>query len=370
MSISLDHNRATQILLEEAEAARRGDRTETAADWLDRVRSLTDLCPHGRSATVFAALGTAILAKATDDRVDVYSLLDRGEAPDSYSARSLADNVWARHRGTLEIDLGANGANPLNNTPFIGKTRIDEITGVRNQTGWIRFIECMEALKAIPSAVEARQALRGFITARRRSLLPPIPCDPAAGDHLTVSALVSAIDTFVAGDSEGGRRAQAGVAAILDATFAPERVIVGVINDPDRHAPLDVSVMDENGEYRIAFEVKDKPIEDYHVRTTIEKTVKDHSLRNLAFVAVSKQQTTRNFDGVIRWAGEHGVNITVFLDWYSFFLACKSQASTASRIFEGVVFRRLLARGSEIGVAAEGLDYLRALTGSQSVQSG
>lgn len=26
-----------------------------------------------------------------------------------------------------------NGANPLNNTPFLGKTRFDEITGVRNK---------------------------------------------------------------------------------------------------------------------------------------------------------------------------------------------------------------------------------------------
>lgn len=370
MSISLDHGRAKQILFAEADAARRGDSTDIVTAWTERVKVLTQLCPHGKSSTVFAALGTAILAKATNDRVDVYSLLDRGEAPDSYSARSLADNVWAKHRGELEVDLGANGANPLNNTPFIGKTRIDEITGVRNQAGWKYFMECMQALKDLPSAAEARQALRGFIIARSRSLLPPIQIDPAAGDDLTVSALIAAIEQYVAEDSEGGRRAQAGVAAILDATFGQEHVIVGVINDPDRHAPLDVSVTHAAGEFCIAFEVKDKPIGDHHVRTTIEKTVKNHSLRNLAFVAISKQQTARNFDEVVKWAAARGVKITIFLDWSTLYLACKCFASTTDRIFEGTVFRRLLARGSELGVASEGLDRLRKIAGVPSAPGG
>ncbi len=111
MSISIDHDKATKILLEEAALAHCESSAGVASEWLDRVTRLGELCPHGRSATVIAALGTALLAKATDDRVDVYSLLDRGEADNSYSARSLADNVWARNRACLNVDLGANGVN-------------------------------------------------------------------------------------------------------------------------------------------------------------------------------------------------------------------------------------------------------------------
>ena len=244
-----------------------------------------------------AALGTALLAKATNPAVDVYALLDRDEAPTSYSARSLADNVWARHRAALGIDIGANGTNPLNNTPFIGKTRIDAITGVRNQEGWSWFLKCMEALRSLAGAPEARQALRGFILARSRSLLQALDTQPGEGDDLSVSALLALIEQFVSDDSEGGRRAQAAVAGILDATYGRERVVVGVINDPDRHAPLDVAVTQQSdgGQvvYTLAFEVKDKPVSDHHVRSTIEKTIKAHGLRNLAFVAV--QQTAARF---------------------------------------------------------------------------
>ena len=288
MAISLDHVQAKEILFEEVAAARRGETSPLVESWKERCVRLGALCPHRKSSTVIAAFGTAILAKATDARVDVYSLLDRGEASTSYSARSLVDGVWARHRAELGIDIGANGANLLNNTPFIGKTRIDEISGVRNKLGWQYFLECMVALTGLANATEAREALRGFILARSRSLLEPLAVAPQEGDDVPTSALVNAIDRFVAEDSEGGRRAQAAVAAMLDAAFGCDRIIVGVINDPDRHAPLDVSVTNGDGGFAIAFEVKDKPIAEYHVRTTIEKAVKDHGLHNLAFVAVSK----------------------------------------------------------------------------------
>jgi hypothetical protein len=359
VSISLDHVKAKDVLFSQAESAKCGDLSQTVIEWRDRVSKLGELCPHGKSSTVIAALGTALLAKSTDYRVDVYSLLDRGEAEDSYSARSLADNVWARHRAELDIDLGANGANPLNNTPFIGKTRIDEITGVRNRDGWKYFVKCMEAAKAIVSSEIAAEALRGFILARSRSLLPPIDVPHELGDHLTQSAVISLIDGFVSEDSDGGRRAQAAVAAMLDASFGPENVIVGVINDPDRRAPLDVSVTRDGEAFTLAVEVKDKPISDYHVRSSIEKTVKDHNLRNLAFVAVGKQQDVVDFDAVVLWGAMHGIKVTVFLDWQSLYLACKCFAPAHLHSHEGCVFRRVIVRADELGVSRNAIERLR-----------
>lgn len=367
MSISVNHEKAKNILFEQDTAAREGAMTPLANTWRDRVAKLSDLCPHGKSSTVIAALGTALLAKATDSRVDVYSLLDRGEAKDSYSARSLADNVWARHRAELAIDLGANGTNPLNNTPFIGKTRIDEISGVRNKAGWAYFLECMAAAKGLSSSKESCEALRGFIVARRRSILSPIEIHPELGDSIPQSQLIQAINGFVADDSEGGRRAQAAVAAMLDVAFAPSLVVVGVINDPDRHAPLDVSVINAEGMFEMAFEVKDKPILDYHVRGSIEKTVKDHSVRNLAFVAISKNQSKSEFDSVIQWAAAYGVKATIFTDWESLYLACKCFASYCEQVYEGEVFRRTLVRCGELGVSRDGENCLRSLAGLPNV---
>jgi hypothetical protein len=388
VSISLDHSKAKEILFEQAKLARLGQMSEIANEWLTLVSHLGDLCPHGKSATVIAALGTAILAKATDPNVDIYSLLDRGESPNSYSARSLADNVWARHRAELDIDLGANGTNPLNNTPFIGKTRIEDITGVRNRDGWNCFMECMKRLGRIASVVDTQEALKGFILARSRSLVAPLDIHPEVGDQLTQKLLVNAIEVFVSANSEGGRRAQAAVAAMLDALYGEAQVMVGVINDPDRRAPLDVSVkyynegsnstfsIDENrgseftivspkgglsGSFHTALEVKDKPIADYHVRSSIEKTVKDHSVRNLVFVAVSRDQTALEFEDVIQWAAKRGVKVSVFCSWGQFYLACKCFAPVDGTIFEGKVFRRLIARSQELGVDRAEVERLSVL---------
>jgi hypothetical protein len=379
VSISLDHSKAKEILFEHAANARLGKMSEISNEWLKRVQQLGDLCPHGRSATVIAALGTAILAKATDINVDVYSLLDRGESASSYSARSLADNVWARHRAELDIDLGANGTNPLNNTPFIGKTRIDDISGVRNRKGWAFFIECMEELRKIGSEADCKEALKGFIVARSRSLVAPLDVHPEFGDQLTQGELIDILESFVSANSEGGRRAQATAAAMLDSAFGDMYVLVGVINDPDRRTPLDVSVkyyevghsttvsVDRNlsgyhssllatsnglsNTFHTAFEIKDKPIQEYHVRSSIEKTVKDHAVRNLVFVAVGEDQATDVFDEVIQWAAKRGVKVSVFCNWINLYMACKCFAPIDGAIFEGKVFRRLIARCQELGVA-------------------
>ncbi len=368
VAITLDHSRAKEILFDEAALSRTDSPSALVSEWASRVKRLGELCPHRKSATVIAALGTAILAKATNLQVDVYSLLDRGESPTSYSARTLADNVWARHRAELTIDLGANGTNPLNNTPFIGKTRIDEITGVRNQEGWAAFLACIKAVEALASESDARAALRGFLIARTKDLIPPVAIDPTAGDALLESELLATISEFVAEQSEGGRRAQAAAAAMLDAAFGADRITVGVINDPDRRTPLDISVRNEVGGLEIAFEVKDKPIDDHHIRASIEKTVQDHAFHNLAFVAVSNSQKVHSFDGTISWAARHGVKLSVFFDWKSLYLACKCFARPDGKVFEGKVFRQLLERASQLEVSESALESLRNAIAVQNSQ--
>ncbi len=358
MSIPIDHAAAKKILFSESDAAQQNSLPTTATEWFQVVQELSDLCPHGRSATVIAALGTAILAKCTEPRVDVYALLDRGEAEFSYSARSLADNVWARHRAELGIDLGANGTNPLNNTPFIGKTRIDEITGVRNVEGWQFFIAALEKLKNVRDTQTARLALRGFLAARRRGLLERIAIDPQLGDNLSMAGLASLLTSYVSASSEGGRRAQACSAGILDAVFGPSQVVVGCINDPDRRSPLDVAVLQSENVFIHAFEVKDKPITGTHVFASIEKAVKVHNLRSLTFLAVSSGQIETQFSEVERWAADRGVKVTMFVDWYTFLTACRCFSLPGDDYFEGRTLRYVIRRAEELGVATGPLHEL------------
>ena len=63
-------------------------------------------------------------------------------------------------------------------------------------------------------------------------------------------------------DSEGGKRAQAVAAGLLDVLFGPERVITRRVNDPSRDSPGDVGILRPGNGSGIerAFEVRDKPV--------------------------------------------------------------------------------------------------------------
>ena len=195
--------------------------------------------------------------------------------------------------------------------------------------------------------------------ARRKSVLTPLEIIPLEGDDVLTSALVNTIESYVAANSEGGRRAQACAAGLLDAVFGSDRVVVGVINDPDRRAPLDIAVRGKSGGFDLVFEVKDNPILEFHVRSSVEKTVKDHALRNLGFIAVSKHQRHANFDEASRWAARCGVKLSIFTDWATFYLACKCFAPASKEVFEGLAFRHILSRAFDLDVDRDGITTMR-----------
>ena len=80
-----------------AEAAASRDQS-VSAHWVSLIKSVVDAC-EGGSRTHIAALGTALLAKATNLQVDVFALKVKGGGEGAYSARSLAKEVLARVSG-------------------------------------------------------------------------------------------------------------------------------------------------------------------------------------------------------------------------------------------------------------------------------
>lgn len=71
LPLRLNKHRAVEILLEEAA---RADKTSAPAAWAERVDRLSRVCEQVNARTHIAALGIAILAKATDVRVDPFAL--------------------------------------------------------------------------------------------------------------------------------------------------------------------------------------------------------------------------------------------------------------------------------------------------------
>ena len=118
--MKIDKERAREIL--HADVAASQDEF-VSLHWASLVKNVVDAC-EGGSRTHIAALGTALLAKATNLHVDVFALKVKGGGKGAYSARSLAKEVLAADAPMLGLDLGVTGREPLNNQPYFRYDRI------------------------------------------------------------------------------------------------------------------------------------------------------------------------------------------------------------------------------------------------------
>ncbi len=310
---------------------------------------------------MFAAFATAALAKSVNSSVDAFCLLERAGGPRDYSARALADAVVAPNRSQLRIDLGANRANPLNNTPFIHKTSIREITVVRNKVGWAEFVRLMHALDAVESVEVARDILRAFIIVRRRALIPEVPVPNGAGEGIVPSDIATLIRRYIDGDSEDGRRAQSCAAALFDCAFGPERVKAGIVHDPSRSAPLDVAIVGPAGEFLLACEVKDKPVGEDSIRSSVEQTVLNFDVKNVVYLAISQSQSDIGLHALQLWALRHGVHLHILTRIEDLVMSAAA-FYTGSASFGRFVAERVVARSREIEVSSQGIQaFVRSL---------
>ena len=193
------------------------------------------------SKTYVAALGTALLARATEPHIDPLSIKERsGEK--GYSARTLGHGVLVPASVEYGFDLGATGREPLNNEPFFGNDRMDATVVVhrRSRPYWGYLIECCKRIDNL-SANQAKAALAAFIR-QRLAAAAAVQSLNLATRRFRLEALAEMTARFISEDSEGGKRGQACTAAALDLAFSTVRM--GRINDPSVRFPGDVQVLD------------------------------------------------------------------------------------------------------------------------------
>ena len=358
MTIKIDHDKARSVLLEEHDKHAKVIPDAIMNEWIERVSILTDLCPYRKSSTFIAVLGTAILAKTVEPDVDVYCLLERNGGARAYSARTLVDDVWAKERAILGIDIGANRGNPLNNTPFIGKASIDEIKNVRNVEGFKYFKDCLNQLDQYTSIDDAKAALRGFISVRKQDYSSIFKVGENAGDYLVIPTLLEAIKSLVEADSEEGRCAQAIAAGLLSLVYGKEAIDVGHINDPDRNFPLDILVSQgepADNPTKIAVEVKDKPVGVAEILAAVEKARK-FGVTNVIYLAASQGQREDDFLLGYERARDQGCKLVLFTDWKSFTKACLSFTHMSGLDNFKLGFSIIGEYLQELGVSQGGVD--------------
>jgi len=223
-------------------------RLEEAADWAQSDRpvplnwvELTEVLEGASQKTYTPALGTALLAKATNRRVDPLSIKDK-YSENSYSLRTLCHSVLVPAAVRMRFSLRNTGREPLNNQPFFRYNHMSEIDRIqataqpmldalRNALVNLAEADEDEALAALAAFLRVRFRVAKTLT---RSELPEV--------EVPLDRLMEMVDAYLSEDVDRPRRTQALAAAAFDLIFRDNRS--RRINDPSRDWPGDVQAFD------------------------------------------------------------------------------------------------------------------------------
>lgn len=288
-------------------------------DWIEKIKVLVELCEQGNARTHIAFVGTQLLARSQSSAVDLYYIKPEHAPEDkkefSYSARTLCHGVLVPLSTEFDIDLGAKGAEPLNNQPYFRMSYLGDQTPVSaaSHNAWQYMLSLMAELEEMDSDA-AEAALRSFLLIRKNAGRTYAEFDLASNEALR--PLGRALTTLIRDDSENGKRAQAAVAAIFDCVFGIDRVDTGSgrINDPSRNRPGDVCVRanPDTCAFEKAFEVKDKAVDEQDVIRFIRNSNEAFDVFAFGYVAVAESQASLDMHKIEEWADRNGANVQVF----------------------------------------------------------
>jgi hypothetical protein len=351
--VEINKQEATAVLIAEAKAAIDGP---IDPRWQEVIEDFSHICDD-TTLTHIAFLGTAILAKSTSLSADVWSVKARSRKPGAYSARGLGHGVLVKNAPVLGINLGVTGREPLNNQPYFQIDRLSRRTTVHGNARRALDALCdiLDKLEKLPSLKGARAVLRAFIFVRRR-WNPNYGAFTEVSKNFSVEKLIALIEEFVSEDSEGGKRAQAIVAGMMDLYAGKQRVSTSRINDPDRYLPGDVGVhvAGSTDIWEKVFEVRDKGVEVSDLYHFAQKAM-EHSVAEAAVIAVAANQTILDTQDAKKWAADRGVSLTYFSGWATFVRQVLFWAAVPSPIGIQTLPKDVFARLVELEVSPRGV---------------
>lgn len=340
-------------------------------EWIDRIQAFSSLIQSGgHPATHIAFLGTAILARTVRDDVDVLAIKEDA-GPQAYSARGLCHGALVPASVPLGVSLGVSGREPLNNQPYFRESRVSERMPVRAGTRPVleELMRLLDALSKVASTEEARAVLGAYIVVRRRYVSRRLQPVAIEGD-VDPGWLAERIAGFVAERSEGGRRAQAVAAGLVDVFAEPGRVVAGRINDPDRHLPGDVGVRSvaEEDAWEKVIEVRDKRVAVSDLHAFAGKCL-EAGAREALVLSVSGTPTPDPAEAV-GWAADRGLSLTVYDGWSGFVREVLLWSEEASPVAAAVAIGRILERLGEVEASSEAIEAWRAVSEEAARRSG
>ncbi|MET0306624.1 MAG: restriction endonuclease, SacI family [Solirubrobacterales bacterium] len=279
---------------------------DLSAVWIGRAERLGE----SPSVAFIAAVGAALLAKATDSRVDSFVIQAREGSAGAYSLRRAA-TALAQKRHAYGYDIGSSSdRDPINHGTLVSSKRwevaLERITPSHKHffqviLGWLADINAM-------SEEEANEALAAFIRVRREvapgAAAELVPLELATAPRL--NDLIAALEAFSSADSEGGARGMALVAAAYRA--AGFEADVPSRNDPRR---IDIPIKVE-AKLLIGSEVKQQPTHEATADTLAEDAAEVGANRALLVVLPPGALLRFDIPAVIRRAEhDHGVVLRI-----------------------------------------------------------
>jgi hypothetical protein len=351
MTIQLDYD-VSRERFQEALTLARSD-VALPTEWLERTRKIS----RARSKTFVAMLGTALLAKATDRKIDPFSLKTRKHRS-AYSARTLCEDVLVPCSVKAGVHLRTTGPQPLNNQPFFRHERVDRGMMVHSlvRPHLDYLCESLDAIKPL----DEKQALTAFAAFLRIRLeegphrAAPLVIERAFG----VPDLIEGICRFITSDPESGKRGQALVAACLDLVF--KEVKTTRVNDPSRRWPGDVIVRADKA-ITLAVEVKQRPASDTELLQFAERCAQMDAHRAIA-VTLDPTQTPLYVDELQQEAWRrHGVHLSILEDASDLVHAALTWTSKPLSEALAELPQVMASRLEQLEVSAEGLAAWAAL---------
>lgn len=297
MAIQISLTTAGRIL---ALAVKNAIDGEVSADWVARTERVWSFT----AKTYVSALGTVLLAKATEPNIDPGSIKQQPENPNSYTMRSLCHEVLVPGSHRYNFSIRTTGREPLNNQPWFRYLHISEIERVRKPEDLREYKEMANEVGRL-SPREAIEALASFVAVGMvQKQYEDTLTEVSPGE--TASQLLANIEELLA-RGIGGPHITQSLGSILLENIYPE-VRTRRLNDPSRDFPGDCQGLDINGNVVASLEARNKPVNDSDARSFIAACASNGIHRSI-MLQVGNSDSTLDYRSLFDWAWvQHSVS--------------------------------------------------------------
>ena len=283
--------------------------------WKGKIADFSSLVDSVGYRASIALLGSALIAKATNDQINPLSLRANAEVPGAYNVRGPAEYVLYPASLDHGFDIGSNSRNPLNGQTFNKLKSIDLTLRLRGRGKELvrPLLSLLHDVSLLKSRDDAVRALAAYVAVRRsyRRVYAP----PGGANRLRSAAeLADVIAAWIGQDSEGGGRAQAAVGGLFDAIYGEDRVRVGKLNEPDRKVAGDVCLLRADSSVEKAVEVRDKVVSRTDTLSIIQKLARA-GVRKGAIMALFSSQPVIDIADYDGEATKTGIHLEILYEW-------------------------------------------------------